>query len=123
MKKDIRKTIIECKKNNVKYFNKDRTKEKPRLDAKNVKKHNVLNKHIEDCINEFAIVPQKRRFVIYGKNIAQVLDKKSDKLYSVDINRMLEQKIKGIASLCITSKQRVKKVYDNMIKDSNKSFI
>ena len=115
--------MIECKNNNVKYFNKDRTKEKPRLDAKKLKKHNVLNKHIEDCINEFAIVDKNKTYVIYGKNIAQVLDKKSDKFYSVDINKILEQKIKGIASLCITSKQRVRNVYNNMLKDAKKDFI
>ena len=115
--------MIECKNNNLTYFNRDRTKEKPRLDAENLKQHNVLNKHIEDCINEFAIVDKNVKYVMYGKNIAQALGRKTDKVRSSKIDKMLKQKIKGIASLCITSKQRVRNVYNNMLKDAKKDFI
>ena len=127
----IRKVMVECKKNEKQYFNRAGTKEKQEVDEKKVKEVVVKDNEIQTFINRFAITTKKRKdkknqkedYIIVGKSIADVLGHKSDKFKSVNIQKILDQKMTGIAKLCLCEKEYVEKIYKQMIKDTGKEYI
>ena len=105
-------------------YNKAGIARQPKINEEKIQELDVQQEEIQNAIKKFKIEtvydkkskknPSGKRYVIYGKTVAEALGYKGDRIRSADYDEIVDMKKKAIAKLCMITTRKVKEVEEKM---------